>query len=148
MENLSSYYTIIEECIQRLGIDPVQCRGEKEGQWSLTKGSAKVWLDLWHIEREGRAYLQVMSPFMEVPASNREVFFEDLLKTNDQMFGVAFSVYDGWSWLKVIREVDGLDSDEAFAMLTRVGNYADKYDDEFLEKYGKDLAGGAAPDIH
>ncbi|MCB9230442.1 MAG: YbjN domain-containing protein [Bacteroidia bacterium] len=146
MENdLQSQYDIVEACIAKLGVDVASTRGQKPGQWSLVKGSAKVWIDLWYIEREKRAYYQVMSPVMKLPEpANRLPFFQELLELNDKLFGVSFSIYNDWTWLKVIREVDGMDENEAFAMLTRVGNYADQYDDYLIGKYQGDAEAGAS----
>ena len=141
--DLSPLYNIIESCIADLGVDPATARGNSPGQWSLIKGSAKVWIDLWYIEREGRPYYQVMSPVLAIPATNQAAFFQELLEINDKLFGVAFTIYNGWAWLKVIRECDGMDKNEAFAMLTRIGNYADQYDDVLIAKYAG--GGGGAP---
>lgn len=128
---------MVEKCISSLGIDPALCRGEKPGQYSLVKGSAKVWIDVWNIEREGRAYFQVMSPFMKIPDTNREQFYEELLTINDKLYGVAFTIYNNWAWLKHIREVEGLDETEVTATIHRIGNYADDYDDKLIAKYGQ-----------
>jgi len=51
MENLQHYFDLVEKSISDLGVDPVVCRGEKLGQWSLKNGSASVWIDIWHIEK-------------------------------------------------------------------------------------------------
>lgn len=135
MENLEMYYNLVEGCIGRLGVDPTICRGEKPGQWSLKKGSVNVWIDVFHIEKEKRAYFQVMSQVMNIPPTNKEALYEELLTLNDRLFGVAFTIYKNIVWLKVIRETQGLDADEAFAMITRIGNYADDYDDKLKAKY-------------
>lgn len=135
MENLDFYYRMIDTAIAKLGVDPEACRGERKGQWTLTKGSAKVWLDLWHIEKEGRAYFQAMCPVLPVPTKNLEAFYRELLEINDKLFGVAFTIYKEWAWIKTIREVAGMDENEAFAMITRVGNYGDQYDDVLKQKY-------------
>ncbi len=141
MEDLSNYYGVVEECIGRLGVEPAQCRGEKDGQWNLKKGEISVWIDLWHIELEGRAYFQVMTPILQVPEKNKEALYEELLSLNDSLFGVAFTIYKNWVYLKVIREAMGMDANEAFAMLTRVGNYADDYTNKLQEKYFSNLRG-------
>ena len=79
-----------------------------------------------------------MSPVMRLPEEAKQpAFFKELLELNDKMFGVAFTIFNGWTWLKHIREVDGLDKSEASAMMHRTGNYADKYDDELKSKYGE-----------
>lgn len=144
MDELQGAYQIVEECIQRLGVDPASCRGELEGQWNLQKGSAKVWIDVYHIPREQRSYFQVMSPMMPVPsdANLRNELFAELLNYNDHLFGVCFATKKNTVWLKVIREVSGLDADEAFNMITRIGNYSDYYDDKLIAKYGPRTDGG------
>ena len=136
MEDLKKYYTMVESIIEGLGVDPVTSRGKEEGSWRLTRGSAKVWLDLWHLEKEGRAYFQAMSPVMEQPTTQKEALYEELLQINDQLFSCAFTIYNGWIWLKVIREVDNMDESEAKAQILRIGSYADQYDDYLINKYG------------
>lgn len=150
-ENLKYYYGIVENCIHRLGIDPALCRSkDTEGHWDLNRGEIIVWIDVWHIERENRAYFQAVAPIMEIPALRTHEFYEDLLRANDELFSVAFTLYNNWTCLKVIREVEGLDDDEAFNMITRVGNYGLEYLKKLLKKYGKqgdslDKRGGFAP---
>ncbi len=136
MENLQVYYDMVETSIRDLGVDPAACRGEQAGQWSLKKGSASVWIDLWHIERENRAYFQVLAPVMQLPTSNLQAFYQELLELNYTFYGVAFVKYNDWVYVKVIREVDGLEQKETAAMINRVGWYADEYDDKLKARYG------------
>jgi hypothetical protein len=138
MQDLSYFYNMIEEIIAGLGVDPALCRGQNAGQYSLKRGSATVWIDIWFIESQGRSYFQAMSPVMRLPlAENQKAFFQELLEINDKLYGVAFTVFNGWAWLKHIRETDGLDKSEAEAMFHRVGVYADDYDDYLKGKYGE-----------
>ena len=136
MENLQPYYDIVEKFIANLGVDPAGCRGDKPGQWNLVKGSAPVWIDIFYLENEKRSYFQVMSPICYIPDSNQAMFMQELLETNHQLFGVAFTKYRDVIYIKMIREVRGLDSDEASDMIFRIGNYADHYDDQLIQKYG------------
>lgn len=142
-ENLQDYYAVIERSIEQLGFDAEACRSEQEGQWNLTRGSANVWIDCWHIELQGRAYYQVMSPLMEVPNENQRQLFEELLSLNDKLFGVSFTLYNGLIWLKAIREARGLDEEEALNILARISTYADMYDDYLSNKYGGRMIGAA-----
>ncbi len=136
MSNIDKYLNIVEDGIRQIGIDPVPCRGERVGQWNLVKGSANVWLDLWHIEREGRVYFQAMSPIIEYKSvTNKAALAEEMLQINHQLYGVAFTIYEGFAYIKVIREADGMDATEANAMIVRVGSYADQYDDYLKGKY-------------
>lgn len=136
MENLQPYYDIVEKFIASLGIDVATCRGEKPGQWNLVKGSAPVWIDVFYIENEKRSYFQVMSPICNMPTGNQATFMQELLETNHTLFGVAFTKYNDTIYIKMIREVRGLDYDEASDMIFRTGNYADHYDDQLAQKYG------------
>ncbi|MBX7094501.1 MAG: YbjN domain-containing protein [Flavobacteriales bacterium] len=143
--SIENYYNIVENCIRNLGVDPALCRGENPGQWSLVKGSAKVWIDVWYIEREQREYIQVMCPVMEVNTSNPQDLYKELLEINDKLFGCAFTIYNNWVWLKVIRECAGIDEAETSAMILRIGNYSDQYDDYLIGKYSTASAGNQAP---
>ena len=127
---------MVENCIKALGVDPAVCRGEKPGQWNLQKGSASVWIDVWHIEQEGRGYFQVLAPVMQLPENNREAFFQELLELNYGFYGAAFVKFNDWVYVKMIRELDGLEEKEAAATMSRVGWYADEYDDKLKVKYG------------
>lgn len=66
-EKLREYYTIVESVINELGAPVEQCRSVGEdgnpipGQWNLSKGSAKIFVDIYTTE-EGLAYFCVASP--------------------------------------------------------------------------------------
>ena len=135
MENLANYYAIVEGTITDLGINPADCRGQKPGQWDLKKGSANVWVDIMYIEKEQRAYFQVMAPVTQIPSTNLEEFYKELLEINYGFYGVSFVKFETWIYIKIIREADGLDKSECTNMINRVGNYADYYDDILQEKY-------------
>jgi hypothetical protein len=136
--SLQPYFQMVENCISALGVDPASCRGEQEGQWNLRRGSASVWVDVWNIEMEGgpRGYFQCMAPVVEIPADNQAAFFKELLEINHTLYGVAFTIQSNWAYIKMIREVEGLEEAEISAMLSRVGFYADDYDDKLQAKYG------------
>lgn len=135
MADLNYYYSMVENVIRDLGVDPALCVGEKPGQWSLTKGSASVWIDVWGTDNGFLGYLQIMAPVVQIPNSNRETFFREILDINHKLYGVGMTAYGDWIYIKTVRELDGLDQSEAAAMFNRVGNYADEYDDMLQEKY-------------
>lgn len=135
MQDLTPYYTIVEQAIQKIGIDPATCRGQNPGSWNMVKGSARIMLDLWFIQQEKRAYFSVVSPVMKMTRSNVESLTSELLKLNHMMFGAAFTLYNDIIYIRTIREVDGMDANEAASMIMRVGNYTDHYDDILREKF-------------
>ena len=142
--NLNQIYNSVEKCISNLGVDPLKCRGKNPGSWTLKKGSVQVWVDVWYIEREKRAYFQVMSPVMKIPAEKTLEFYKELLQINDRLFGVAFTIYKDNVWLKHIRETENLDESEIMNTLHRVGNYADQYDDVLKQKYNAERVGDSS----
>jgi hypothetical protein len=137
MEVLEHYYHLIENVIKRLGVDPGLCKGDKPGQYDLKKGSANIWIDIWKVEGESYGYIQIMAPIYSVPAKDKEALYKELLEINHKLFAAALTLHNGRVYAKSIRELDGLNEDEAFAMFNRVGNYADDYDDYLTAKYGK-----------
>jgi hypothetical protein len=141
MEAISHYYNMIEEIIRDLGVDPAACRGELAGQWNLKRGSASIWVDVWQTkDKDGNltdyGYCQIMAPVIEVPINNQHLFTKELLEINHNLYGVAFTIYKNWAYIKTIRELEGLDKSEAQAMFNRVGSYADEYDDKLRDRYG------------
>ncbi|HEY6162021.1 MAG TPA: YbjN domain-containing protein [Bacteroidia bacterium] len=136
MERIEHYYEMIDNIIKGFGVDPSACKSETPGQWNLKKGSAPVWVDVWKMQDQEYGYLQIMAPICEVPVNNQHLFTKELLEINHQLYGVAFTIYKEWAYLKMIRELDGLDESEALAMFNRIGNYADQYDDILKNKYG------------
>lgn len=129
------YLQVVEDAIAMLGVDPVETRGDEEGKWSLENGGSKVWVDCWYIEKEGRYYTQVMSPVFKYPEDQLCDISRELLTVNDKLYQCSFTLYNDYVWLKTIREAKGLDKDECYGMITRIGNYAEQYTKEFKVKY-------------
>jgi hypothetical protein len=117
MPDLKYYYQIVDACIGELGIEPAKAR-IKDGEWELTKGSITVWINITYLEQNKTSYIQVLSPVVNVPANNVQKFYEELLETNHTLYGVAFTKYDKWVYIKAIRETEGLDQSEVFNMIT------------------------------
>ena len=146
--DLQDYYQIVEDAIQMLDVDPVSCRGQVAGEWTLQNGTQEVWVDLWEIEQEKRPYFQVLAPMMVIPVGISPAFYRDLLEINYNLYGVGFSINNNQLHIKVIREAEGLDAREAHAMILRVGTYAKDYGEELRQKYFNDNAGpGAVSDL-
>ena len=139
MVTFENTIALIESTIKSFGVDPNTCKGEQAGQYDLKRGSASVWLDVWTIDGQNDTknyYVQVIAPILDLSTVQNQLgLFQELLELNHQLYGVGFSVYKTWVYLRVIREADGLDSNELSAMLNRVGTYADDYDDQLKQKY-------------
>jgi len=141
--DLKPHFEQVERVIKSLGIDPASCRGDKEGQWNLKKGSANVWIDVFYSENNKNTYFQCMSPVSAIPQNNKIQFYEEVLEIAHKLYGVGMTKYRDGIYVKAIREVNGLDDSEIVSTLNRIGNYADDYDDYFNNKYfGNDGEGG------
>lgn len=152
--DLSEYYKVVEEAIAKIGLDPVAQRAvdpttqePKQGQWNLQKADQAIWIDVWYPEREGRGYFQVIAPLLVVPNDISPLFYRDVLEANNELFGVAFAMTRNQLILKVIRETEGMDTNEAYNMIMRIGSYATTYKPQFVEKYYNGNAPGAAPNL-
>lgn len=133
--DLTPYYQMVENCIKQLGVDPEACRDKNPGQWNLKKGSANVWIDVFKREKDVFGYFQCMGPIVDIPQTNKEAFYQELLEINHSLYGVAMTKFKERIYIKTIRELDGLNEDEIMAMIKRVGGYADDYDDYLKNKY-------------
>jgi hypothetical protein len=133
MNEITIYQYLIDKAIKRLGLNPEKCYQENYN-WHLQSGS--VILDLSVFLFDGRHYFKVEAEIIAVPTENLTEFYETLLYYNHDFNGFAFLIHDQKVYLKSVRELQGMDENEAFAIITKVGNYADKFDGKLKEKFG------------
>jgi hypothetical protein len=131
---------MVEQVLTDYKIDPAVARGQQPGQWNLKLGSASVWVDVFQTkDAQGNlmqsGYFQVIAPVCEVPVNNQQLFTKELLEINHSLYGVAFTVFKEWAYIKSIRELQGLDKTEVMSTFDRVGIYADEWDDKLRTKY-------------
>lgn len=132
------YYEIIKKVINSLGLTADECFNAKENYWSLKKGSADVYISLFVLgEGEGREwYIEFSSPVMKLPSDNLVAFYRRLLEENAKWVSTRFSVRGDTIWLDITRELAGMDYDECYRNLTRIGDVADGIDDILAEEFG------------
>jgi len=136
MQDLTPYFQMAERCFTALGIQPESARTEQPGEYTITKGDARIHIFISYIEQNQDYYFWAVAPICEMPHEElRKKFYEELLETNHTLYGAAFTKYDKWIYIKTIREIRGMDVDEMFNLITRVGNYADMYNDILWAKY-------------
>jgi hypothetical protein len=145
---IEHYHNLVEQVLTEYKVDPATARGQSPGQWNLKLGSASVWVDIFQTkDAQGNltqnGYFQVIAPICEVPVNNQNLFTKELLEANHSLYGVAFSIYKDWAYIKSIRELMGLDKTEVMSTFDRVGIYADEWDDKLKTKYGI-FSGGRA----
>jgi hypothetical protein len=135
MQNLESFYAMVENVIKKIGVDPSVCRGEKPGQWNLRKGSGDIWVDVWKLEDKEYGYIQIMGPVSKIPADKELEFYKELMEINHGLYACSLTKYEDWIYVKSIRELEDLEESEVLAMFDRVGYYVDFYDDFIKNKY-------------
>ena len=54
--DLNKTSKLIENYIRDLKVDPVACRGDKPGQWSLTYKGVPVWIDVFNFPTNPERY--------------------------------------------------------------------------------------------
>lgn len=127
--DLNQTSALVEASIKGLNVDPVACRGQKPGQWSLIYKGSTVWIDVFNFQNNNpeRWYFQVMSPLVEVPDKNKEAFFQNLLEINHSLYGSWICKKNEWTYVMMLREAAGLDQNEVNATLDRVAFYCSDY---------------------
>jgi hypothetical protein len=138
---IQHYYDLVEQVLTEYKVDPATARGTNPGQYNLKLGSASVWVDIFLTkDAQGNptqnGYFQVIAPICEVPVNNQQLFTKELLEANHSLYGVGFTIYKEWAYIKSIRELMGLDKTEVMSTFDRVGIYADEWDDKLKTKYG------------
>jgi hypothetical protein len=135
MDELKKYYDIVETGIEMAQVKPEHCRSKTEGQWNLKRINTDIWIDLWHMEDEGKTYFQVMTPLVEIPQEKKEEFFHELLDLNYQLVGGGFVTYKNGVYLKATQDAETITPDTVFILLNRIGHYGNLFEEGLLKRY-------------
>ena len=144
---IEHYYKMVEEVLSEYKIDPATARGQQPGLWVLKFGSASIWVDVFQSkDAQGNlmqyGYLQVLALVCDVPVNNQNLFTKELLEINHTLYGVAFTIFKDVTYIKSIRELEGLDKSEIKSTFDRVSIYANDWDDKLKAKYFGFSGGG------
>lgn len=144
---IEHYYSLVEEVLTDYKFDPKTARGELPGQWNLKFGSASIWADVFQSkDAQGNltqyGYFQVLALVCDVPVNNQNIFTKELLEINHSLYGVGFTIFKDKTYIKAIRELEGLDKSEVKATFDRVSIYANDWDDKLKQKYFGFSGGG------
>ena len=145
MPNLHKYYNTVELAITKIGLDPIKFRGDQAGEWTLHRGNYSIWIDVWNDPVEEVTYLQVIAPVMDIPDESQEVLFKELLQINVQLCGIAFAVHGEKVVLKGTRVAEGLDMEEAYAMIMLISKYVGNFAPMLLKRYFNNGDPGVPP---
>lgn len=133
--------TLVEEAIDRLGIDHVKARGpvdERSTQWALRRGSARIAIVIHRGQGSQPGTLRVAAPVITVPeASHRPALYQHLLELNArELVGAGFGVLGDEVVVVTERSVADLNASEVDAAIHGVGRIADTYDDALASRFG------------
>ena len=145
MQELKKYYNTVESAISKIGLEPSKFRGEQEGEWTLPRGEYTIWIDVWEDDSEQVAYLQVVAPVMDIPEEAQSVLFRDLLQINLELCGISFAVHSGKVVLKGTRVAEGLDTEEAYAMIMLISKYVINFSPKLRLRYLNNGKPGVPP---
>lgn len=121
---MQNYFQIVEEAIQKIGLDPVGTRGNEQGQWNLKKGNFDIMIDVW--TQENKTFFQILCPLCMIPADSKEDFYLHLLKKNFGLCGLAYSIMDETVFLKYTIEAEQLTIDNIYNIITKTAFYAEQ----------------------
>jgi hypothetical protein len=115
--------------------------------WAIFRGSATGYIALIAADEEevdagANAIVHVTFPIIRVPETGAEPLLRYLLELNHQLGDFAAFSLDahGKVWLGAGRFAADLDDAELRVLITQVAELADRYDDELLERFGRELA--------
>lgn len=131
---MTDYQHTIAAAIEKLGLSAEKCQ-VTESTWVITRGSASISLALY--DADNRTYFKVEALIAKLPSEQSTDFYKQLLLHNHNFNGFGFSLSDNEVYMKAVRDTAGMDVNEAFVLITKVGNYADKFDEEVNENLSK-----------
>jgi hypothetical protein len=134
--SLEVYAGTVEQIFASIGIDPLKARMKTDTGfgWSFQRGSAVI--EVFVSQQDGVGYLQVLSPILHMPINGLLPLYRRLLELNLQLTNAAFGVYLDVVYVFSERPLDGLDGNEANAVINMVAAYADDLDDKLVAEFG------------
>jgi hypothetical protein len=135
--DISHYVATVENGIRLLGLAPEEVRTDEYAHWSLQRGSAEIlmFLRMSRSTEGDKPALVIMSRIMDLPAVNRELLFETVLKYNFVFVSESFCIENNALYIKTSRFAHGIDPEEVMILLDHLSAAADELDDELQEKF-------------
>lgn len=132
---------MVEKSLEGLKVDPVKCRGDIRGRWTVVISGGEVWIDIVTSKQDAHThYFQVMSPLFKLPETNQQGIALDLLDYAHGMYGTSVCKKENWFFVMHLREVEGLDQTELDKAIDRVGFYSNDIYSKFKFKYSAEIA--------
>lgn len=144
--NLEQGIQLVENCLAKRGLNPVEARTEGKGEWMLFMDGVEVYIDMWaekgptvwnfNTENPPPVF-QVIAVVSFLPEDRKEEFFEELLHLNFNLFDASFCVNSEENLLVVKHKSlsFGLTEDFVGLAIDSVGYYAHLAFKALEEKY-------------
>ncbi len=112
--------------------------------WAIFRGTATGYIALiaGADDPDANAIVHITFPIIRVPERGAEPLLRHLLELNHQLGDFASFSLDpyGKVWLGAGRFAADLDESELRVLIAQVAQLADQYDDELLDRFGRELA--------
>ncbi len=126
----------VEQSIQEIGINPLNTRGKRLGQWTFKYKDSTIWIDIFsHSSNPEKYYFQVMSPLCPMVNTNIQEFATDLLEINYSLYGCWICKKDNHIYILNLREALNLQKSEIDATIDRIATYRNNYWEKISFKY-------------
>src|SRR5690606_8054114 len=89
---LKETYSVVDQALEIIGVQPEHARNADEGQWSLFKNEMEIFIDAWesgeeeswnyYFEEKHVPIVQVLAPVCPLPNMHMEPFMAELLEVN------------------------------------------------------------------
>ncbi len=114
-----------------------------EDAWVVHRGTVTGYIAILGADQDDAdPFLHVKFRVAQVPQRGREAMLAALLRINHELGNyAAFSVDDSnVAWLGAGRFVADVEDAELLELVTQTARLADRYDDQLIATFGKDLA--------
>jgi hypothetical protein len=141
MSVLEKFYKLVENAIQRLGVDIKDCRTDEPNKWFLHRGKADivVFVRESQLHTDTKVFTLVMlSPIITLPenADKAQQLKDKLLATNHLFISERFSIADNVVYLASTALMDGITEPLAANLLDGMTYYAQGFAAQFDLEYG------------
>lgn len=135
-KSLEEHANTLEVILDTLNIDVDEARLNTENGfgWTFRRGSAII--EVYISEQGGQGHMQVLAPIQVLPDSGLLPLYRHLLELNLQLTNASLGVFYDVVYVFNERPLQGLEAEEANAIITMVAGYADDLDNRLVNEFG------------
>jgi hypothetical protein len=135
-QNLRDYAVIVENILKEMSVDVERSRLTVENGygWRFPRGSVQI--NLMLMQSEERRYFQIYVPIVYLPQTGILPMYRRMLEYNLKLTGAALGVHNDIVYVYSERILQSFDPEEAKALISTVGEYADELDNKLASEFG------------